>query len=122
MPAEPQPVTLSQVVKRAVDVVDPTGDDEGVAEVLARFDDADEPITAVPDVGERVAEVVGRLDPEEEDGALQMVWAVATYLAYRRDEVDDVREDVLRLAARAEWKGRPPEPVADWLAAEGVSV
>jgi hypothetical protein len=120
MPADPAPILLSAVVNRAVDVVDPAGEHEGVAEVFARFEDADEPVTAVSDVSERVAEAVGRLDPEEEDGALQMVWAVATYLAYRRDELDDSREDLLRLAARAEWKGDPPEVVGDWLLAEGV--
>ena len=122
MPADPAPVLLSSVVNRAVDVVDPAGDHEGVAEVFARFEDADEPITAVPDVGRRVAEAVGRLDPDEEDGPLQMVWAVATYLAYRRDEIDDARDDLLRLAARAEWKGDPPDVVRDWLLMEGVEV
>ncbi len=69
-----------------------------------------------------MAEAVGRLDPEGEDPVLQAMWAVATYLAFRRDELDDEREDLLRLAARAEWDGRPPEHVADWLAAQGVEL
>lgn len=122
MPAEPEPVTLSAVVNRAVDVVDPARAHEGAAEVFARFEDADEPITAVADPGERVAEAVGRLDPDEEDPALQLVWAVATYLAHRRDELDEDREDLLRLAARAEWDGRPPDHVVEWLEAEGVAL
>jgi hypothetical protein len=122
MPAEPEPITLSQVVNRAVDVVDPEGTHDGVAEVFARFEDADEPVTAVADPGERVAEAVGRLDPEEEDPELQLVWAVATYLAHRRDELEDDREALLRLAARSEWGGRPPDHVVDWLEAEGVTL
>ncbi len=40
----------------------------------------------------------------------------------RRDEVDDSREHVLRLAGRAEFDGKPPEQVLEWLAAEGVTL
>ena len=42
------------------------------------------------------------------------------YLAYRRDEFDDDPGDILRLAARAEWKGDPPAAVVDWLSDRGV--
>lgn len=49
-----------------------------------------------------------------------MTVAVVRYLQHRRDEVGDSREDILRLAGRAEFDGHPPEPVADWLDAEGV--
>ena len=44
------------------------------------------------------------------------------YLAHRRDELDDDPEDILRLAARAEYKGEPPEPIRDWLSDRGVTV
>jgi hypothetical protein len=37
----------------------------------------------------------------------------------RRGEDDD---EVLRLAARAEWDGRPPGDVREWLADRGVDV
>jgi hypothetical protein len=47
---------------------------------------------------------------------------VIIYLAHRRDEFDDDPEDILRLAARAEWRGNPPEAVVDWLADRGVRV
>ena len=49
-----------------------------------------------------------------------MCGAVITYLAFRRDEVGDERTDVLRLAARAEFDGAPPQLVRDWLESEGV--
>jgi hypothetical protein len=49
-----------------------------------------------------------------------VVIAVVRYLQHRRDELDDTREDILRLAGRAEFDGHPPEPVMDWLDAEGV--
>lgn len=50
-----------------------------------------------------------------------MAAAAATCLAFRRDEVAD-DEDLLRLAARAEYGDSPPPGVAAWLADAGVSV
>jgi hypothetical protein len=122
VPTEPMPVTLAEVVDRAADVVDPEGLNDGVAEVVARFEDRDEPVTAVPDVEAELAEAVGRVDPQEEDPAVVMAAAVAAYLAHRRTELNRDREELLRLAARAEFEGNPPAAVADWLAGEGVTV
>ena len=121
MPTDPEPVTLSQVVHRAVEVVDPDGG-EGLDDLLARFEDADEPLssTLAESAAQRIAEGVGALDPQEEDGAVQMAGAVATYLAYRRDEVDEDRRALLALAARAEFEGDPPAAVRDWLADVGI--
>jgi hypothetical protein len=57
---------------------------------------------------------------EDRDPALVMAAAVATYLAYRRDELEDEDDDILRLAARAEFGRHVPEDVEVWLAARGV--
>jgi hypothetical protein len=123
MPTDPAPVTLSAVVHRAVEVVDPDGG-EGLDDLLARFEDADEPLssTLAESAALRIAEGVGALDPQEEDGAVQMAGAVATYLAYRRDEVDGDPAALLELAARAEFDGHPPEVVREYLAAVGIDV
>ena len=121
MPAEPEPPTVAQVVQRAAEVCDPTGQNADVGDFLVRFEDSDEPVTAVRDIGQRMAEAVGALDPDGDEPALAMTAAVATYLAHRRDQLDGDREDLLRLAARAEYDGDPPPEVAEWLAAEGVS-
>ena len=43
MPTEPAPVTLFEVVRRAVQVCDPDGD-EGLEDLLERFEDDDEPL------------------------------------------------------------------------------
>jgi hypothetical protein len=56
------------------------------------------------------------------DPAVQMAGATILYLAHRRDEMSDRDEDILRLAARAEYKGDPPEFIANWLADRGVRV
>src|SRR5215211_4114632 len=120
MPTEPDPVSVAEVVHRAASVCDPEGDEEGVSQLLARFEDRDEPITSLPDVETEVSEAKGAIDPQDEDPAVTMAAAVTVYLAHRRTELDDDREELLRLAARAEFGGGPPPPVAGWLAAEGV--
>ncbi|HSD80417.1 MAG TPA: hypothetical protein VLB47_07145 [Solirubrobacteraceae bacterium] len=120
--AEPAPVTLSDVVHRAVVIADPDGS-EGLDDLLERFEDDDEPLaaTSAEIAGQRIAEVVGALDPQEEDPAVQMAGALATYLVFRRDEVDGEPAALLVRAARAEFEGDPPEPVRDWLAERGVA-
>ncbi len=45
---------------------------------------------------------------DERDPGLVMGAAVATYLAYHRDELDDDPADILRLAARAEFAAPRP--------------
>jgi hypothetical protein len=118
MPTEPEPLTLAQAVHRAVNVVDPNDDD--LADLLRRFEDADEPVSAVDDVAQRMAEAIGALDPEAEVPAVQVAGAVATYLAFRRDEVSDDDESLIRLAVRAEFDGNPPPNVAGWLDDHGI--
>jgi hypothetical protein len=123
MPTEPAPVTLSEIVQRAVAVADPDGS-EGLDDLLERFEDDDEPLssTSAEIAGQRIAEAAGALDPQEEDPAVQVAAAIATYLAFRRDEVDREPHDLMRLAARAEFDGRPPEPVVAWLTGRGVAL
>jgi hypothetical protein len=123
MPTEPAPVTLSEAVHRAVVVVDPDGN-AGLEDLLARFEDDDEPLdsTSAQIAEQRIAEETGKLDPQAEDPAVQMAAAVATYLAYRRDELDEEPHELLVLAARAEFDGHPPEGVEELLAELGVQL
>lgn len=115
MPTEPQPLTLSQAVHRAVEAVDPNGGDERLADLLRRFEDRDEPISAVADVEEEIAEATRSIDVEGDDPALTMAGAVVTYLAFRRGEADADPERLIQLAADAEFDGNPPPAVAQWL-------
>jgi hypothetical protein len=123
MPTNPELVTLAEAVHRAVVVVDPEGN-AGLEDLLARFEDDDEPLdsTSAEIAEQRIAEEAGKLDPEAEDPAVQMAAAVATYLAYRRDEVDDDPQRLLELAARAEFEAHPPAGVEDLLAERGVQL
>ena len=74
-------MTLSQIVHRAVEVVDPDGG-EGLDDLLERFEDADEPLSSATadSIAQRIAEGIGALDPQQEDGAVQMAGAVATLI------------------------------------------
>jgi hypothetical protein len=120
-PAEAQgpPPSLFEVVHRAVEVTDPSGT-FGVADLLGPVEDSDEPVTSHADIETDLAELKGRIDPQDEDPAVMMAIAVATYLAFRRDEMDDDARDLLRLAARAEYNGNPPDSVSAWLDEQGV--
>ena len=122
-PAEAQgpPPSLFEVVHRAVEVTDPSGE-FGVADLLGPVEDSDEPVTSHEDIATDLAELKGRVDPQDEDPAVMMAVAVATYLAFRRDELNDDPGDILRLAARAEYDGNPPENVRGWLEQRGVAV
>jgi len=122
MPTEPAPITLFEIAKRAVETCDPDDRDERLSDLLVQFEDADEPVTAIDNLEERIAIAVEGVDVEIGDPAVSMAAATMLYLAHRRDELHDQPEKILRLTARAEWKGDPPEAVRDWLADRGVGV
>jgi hypothetical protein len=118
----PSTPTLAEVVHRAAEACDPNGAEEGPWELVERLEDRDEPVTAFEDVTEELAEARGAVDPQDEDPAVVMTVAVASYLAFRRDEIGSRDDELLRLAARAEFDGKPPPPVSDWLVERGVEV
>jgi hypothetical protein len=121
MPTHPEPITLAEVVRRAVAIVDPDDSDADAGDFERAFEDDDEPIRAAGDVEERVSSVLAELDPATNNGALAVAGALTVYLSFRRDEFGVEPAKLLHLAARAEWDGRPPEPVREWLADRGVS-
>jgi hypothetical protein len=126
--------TLFALVHRAAEVSDPSRVEDGAAELLRRFEDRDDPVGDPAEAAQAIAEAKGAIDPQDEDPVATMTAAVATYLAYRRDEMYDDRENLLVLAARAALRGdafgttprgedgNPPEPVARWLAEQGLEV
>jgi hypothetical protein len=102
MPTEPQIATLAEVVSRACEVADPTGADDRVTELMTRFEDRDEPVTAVEDVEEQLVEAHGIIDPDGDSERLRIAVAVATYLAFRRDQMDEDPDELIRRALAAE--------------------
>jgi hypothetical protein len=89
VPTNRQPITLFEVVRRAVDITDPADADPRLGELLARFEDADEPVTTIDDLEERVAIAAEGVDVEIDDPAVSMAAATIVYLAHRRDELHD---------------------------------
>ena len=122
VPTEPHPISLFDVARRAIEISDPDDRDSRLGDLLEQFEDADEPVTAIQNLEERVAIAVEGVDVEIDDPAVSMAAATILYLAHRRDELHDDPTKVLRLAARAEWKGDPPDAVVDWLADRGVEL
>ena len=122
MPTEPQPATLSGVARRAAEACDPNGAHDGVADLLRRLEDRDEPITGVAGLDQQLAEIKGAVDPQDEDPAVVMMVAVIMHLAHRRDEVGADASRLLQQAARDEFDGQPPEHVREWLEARGVEL
>jgi hypothetical protein len=121
MPTEPEAVTVTEVVHRAVEVCE-SSTSESLDELLEKFEDDDRPIRAVEDIEAMLDERIGPPEFDDLDAALTMARAVIVYLAHRRDELDVERLELLRLTARAEFDGHPPEHVERWLADQGVSL
>jgi hypothetical protein len=117
-----RPISVFDVVKRAVDIVDPDDEDPDMGRLEEFFEDADEPVAGEERLDERLAWAVEGIDNDVDNPAVAVATAMVLYLARRRDELDDDPDDILRLAARAEWKGDPPQAVRDWLEARGVEV
>jgi hypothetical protein len=115
MPSDRSLITVADLTRRAAAIVDPTGDDAAVVEFVTRFEDDDEPVRGVLEVlEERLAWGA------DEDPPIVMAQALVLYLGHRLDEYEDDDEELLRLAARAEFDGDPPETVTAWLAERGV--
>jgi hypothetical protein len=112
-----QLITLSDLVRRAGAIVDPTGEDAAVEELVARHEDADEPVRGILDgLEERL------LWGADEDPPIVMTQALVLYLAHRLDEVDEDPQELLKLAARSEFDGAPPDAIRAWLAERGVDL
>ena len=122
MPTEPEPITLAQIARRATEIVDPQGVDDGVTHLFTSLEDDDRPVTTVQDLEGRLALAQDGLDENGDNPSVDMAMATILYLAHRRDEFDDDAESILRLTARAEWDGAPPAAVQNWLEARGVEV
>jgi hypothetical protein len=110
-------ISLSDLIRHAAAIVDPNGADPAVIELVTQFDDDDEPVRGILDsLEERLA------FGADEDAPIVMTQAITLYLAHRLDEVDDEADDIIRLSARSEFDGHPPEPVQEWLRERGIEL
>ena len=122
MPTEPAPTTLSEVVRRAVEICEPDGLSGDMERFMLEFEDRDEPISSVEDLPGEMNTALERGAEGVVDPGLRMAAAITTYLGFRRDQITDDDVEIMRLAARAEWEGHVPDDVARWLAEQGVTL
>jgi hypothetical protein len=122
MPTEPDPITLSEIARRATEIVDPNGADDDIVHLYTQLEDDDRPITSVQNLEERLAFAQEGLEDEADNPAVDLAVATILYLAHKRDELEDDPDHVLRQVARAEWQGQPPMAVQNWLEERGVTV
>jgi hypothetical protein len=115
MATDPDPITLSELVRRAAAIVDPPGEDPAVEEFAVRFEDADEPVRGELDGLEERLQFGA-----DEDPPIVMAQAVTLYLAHRPEDLDNTPEHILAHAARAEFDGHVPHTIETWLADQGV--
>ena len=115
--------TVADLVRRAVEVCDPEDREAALGRFEEQLEDDDEPVTAVENLEERLALAAEGADYEVEDPAVSVATAVVLYLAAGRSRADGIRgpDELIRLAARAQWHGDPPAGVEEWLAARGVA-
>jgi hypothetical protein len=110
--------TVSDVVRRAVEVCDPDGVDPDLGRLEEQFEDDDAPVTAVDNLEERLAIALEGTDYEAENPAVSVASAVILYLASQGGTASFDRDpgELIRLAVGAQWHGDPPTAVADWVA------
>jgi hypothetical protein len=115
---------VSDLVRRAAEVVDPDDREEAVGHLEEQLEDDDEPVTAVENLEERLALAAEGADYEIDDPAVSVLTAVVLYLANDRSRGDSIRDprELMRLAARAQWHRDPPLMVEEWLAGRGVDL
>jgi hypothetical protein len=123
-PMERKTPTVSDLVRIAVEVCDPDDDDPDLGHFEEQLEDDDAPVTAVENLEERLALAAEGADYEIENPAVSVATAVVLYLAAKAPNADYDRDPLalMRLAARAQWRGDPPTDVAEWLADRGVQV
>jgi hypothetical protein len=110
--------TVSDVVRRAVEICDPDDVDDALGRLEEQLEDDDEPVTAVDNLDERLAIALEGADYEGENPAVAVAAAVVRYLADHPGEADGGAnpENTIRHAVEAQWHGDVPEFVEDWLA------
>jgi hypothetical protein len=116
MPESIDTVTVSDVVRRAVALVDPDGGDPIAPELLVAYEDDDRAAVGLgPSLWDELRSTVEGLDPEGGSGAAAVAAAVACFLA-SQPEGGDSDAATIREAVRVAWGDDPPDAVAAWLA------
>ena len=117
-----RPISLFDVVKRAVDIVDPDDDDPDMGDLEEIFEDADEPVTGVENLEERVALAVEGIDNAVENPAVSVPRRSSSTSPTAATSSTPI--PITSCASRPGPSGRAThrENVRDWLQARGITV
>jgi len=106
---------LSQLVRDAAGMVDPTDSLALVGDFEKWFEDDDQPAATVPNLERRLAAALDELDPEGTEPALAVAAAVVSYLATMPRHAPRDAERVIEQALRLQYGDDVPEAIAAWL-------
>lgn len=108
--------TVSDVVRRAVEICDPDDDDPALGRLEEQLEDDDEPVTAVENIEERLALALEGTDYDVENPAVAVAGAIVLHLAAHPSDMESGDDEgILERAVRAQWRGDTPEYVQEWL-------
>ena len=114
--------TVSEAVRDAAAIVDPSGADDAVMALYEIYEDDDRPATAAEDLaGDLIATARG-IDPEGDDGAVLAAAAAAAWLGINpHDQHEDhERDHVLREGVRLAFGKGVPSQVRAFLEGRGI--
>ena len=111
-----RPLRVSEVVREAAGIVDPSDTLAKVGDLERWFEDDDDPVRAVPNFERRIAGAIDDIDPEGDEPGLAVAAAVAIYLATEPRHLPDDAEAIIEQAVRFQFQRDVPDSVADWLA------
>jgi hypothetical protein len=115
-PRDADPVTLFDVIRRAVDVADFQGQDPRLGQLLEDFEDDQEPVSGVDQLDEVLAEAELDVDADGDDPRVALAIAVARYLAHHRGALGSDDAQIVTEAVRWQWHGHAPPAVDDLIA------
>jgi hypothetical protein len=121
MPRNPDPLTLADVIRRAVDVADPGARDDNLAALAEEFEDDDEPVSGVDQLDEVLADAELDVDAEGNDPEVALAIALARYLAHHRGAVGADDERLITQAVRWQWHDHAPPELTQLLAERGIA-
>jgi hypothetical protein len=120
LPESIETLTVSDVVRRAVALVEREGGDEIAPELLIAYEDDDRAVVGLgPGPWEELGSTAQGLDLEGDSGAVDVAAAVAYFLASQPEGGPD-DASTIREALRIAWRGQPPDDVRAWLADHGL--
>jgi hypothetical protein len=112
-------ITVGELVRDAVTLVDPDGVDSEARSLELAYEDDDRVAVGLEGLREELDSTIEGLDPDHDSAPAEVAAAVAFYLSTKPAGGSD-GEATIREAVRVHWGDSPPEHVSAWLAAQGV--